>query len=571
MVEVAGSVGVRASSEIEVRLFRLILFLPFAIEPGDPEKLWTGAELVEAAARQLDRSASWQTREPLDHLDGRRPPGRPVGVKAYEEFVYFQPSVQRFLYGPPTGEPDGSGSTPPISLFARTDIEALDVEVWNGLRNRVTRLRLAVDRLNLYLFDTGNALLTVELFFDPKRTPELAGRDGFADYTLEPRLDDVLAVAHHLRRVFPPFFQSNRERNAFTNPAMPQQLVWLKDWLAKASPEGSAAVDATPFLLTVGAARCSPLHDAWQKVVEPLRLEGYGRRRDVQLSLCGDDRAPLMLLLGVDDPDAISRSDWVRIAMADRPGPPGQYPEVETTLDGFEAAHCFDRYWQRGNPWTQTRQLNSGFCHAMVGRCHPIEGSKEHDPAKHWRNDFADLLQHHFRRQYFQLGLISHFHKVALGTLSERLAREVDRQDARHNGRFQKAVAALQREALRFTHRYWFVEVSPQPQATQLFELWRRHLGTERLYDQLTRELEASNAFLDREEQRRLATSAERLTKVGLPGIGLAVLTGFFGMNFFEPDDLAPWRIFVVLLALGSGGLILALLYAALIRDRRDR
>lgn len=60
-------------------------------------------------------------------------------------------------------------------------------------------------------------LLAAELFLDPKLSADLAGRDGFAGFTAEPRLDDVLAVAHHLRRLFPPCIQSEPERDAFIN------------------------------------------------------------------------------------------------------------------------------------------------------------------------------------------------------------------------------------------------------------------------------------------------------------------------------------------------------------------
>lgn len=124
---------------------------------------------------------------------------------------------------------------------------------------------------------------------------------------------------------------------------MPQQLAWLTDRQAPPSPKGTDVVDATDYLTTVGVDRCSPLHLRRQQLVAPLGVEGYGRQRPAQLSLCGDDRAPLMLLLGVDEPDAIARSDWVRIALADKPEPPGRYPEVETTFADFEQHHCYDR------------------------------------------------------------------------------------------------------------------------------------------------------------------------------------------------------------------------------------
>lgn len=106
----------------------------------------------------------------------------------------------------------------------------------------------------------------------------------------------------------------------------------------------------------------------------------------------------------------------------------------------------------------------------------------------------------------------------------------------------------IQRDVLRFTNRYWFVEVTPQQQGRDLFALWRRHLGTVELYEQLSRELQSTTAVLDAEEDGRIAKSTHDITLWGVPGIVIAACTGALGMNVFKESgdaiELGLWAAF---------------------------
>jgi hypothetical protein len=115
-----------AAEEVGVTLFRQILLVPFAIEPtraGDP-KLASGRCRVKALAGCL--ADPWQeVKERWRHLpedDGAE--GQALAT-AYAEFVYFEPYVQRFLFGRP-GE---TGADAPVRLWRRRDIRALDLAV----------------------------------------------------------------------------------------------------------------------------------------------------------------------------------------------------------------------------------------------------------------------------------------------------------------------------------------------------------------------------------------------------------------------------------------------------------
>ena len=98
----------------------------------------------------------------------------------YEEFVYFLPYVQRFLYG--VGE-EGRGAQSSLHIFKRDDIREIHVR----LRPDDVPLVLDVMRLRLYFFyDIDIALVALEV----------AGKDI--------ALDAAIELMDRLGRPYPP-------------------------------------------------------------------------------------------------------------------------------------------------------------------------------------------------------------------------------------------------------------------------------------------------------------------------------------------------------------------------------
>ena len=59
--------------------------------------------------------------------------------------------------------------------------------------------------------------------------------------------------------------------------------------------------------------------------------------------------------------------------------------------------------------------------------------------------------------------------------LSDRLVVALSRLDIRDPEsvrRFKRSIRRMKEIFLRFTHRYWFHEVSDQPQAQELYRMW---------------------------------------------------------------------------------------------------
>ena len=165
-----------------------------------------------------------------------------------------------------------------------------------------------------------------------------------------------------------------------------------------------------------------------------------------------------------------------------------------------------------------------------------------------------------FKHQYFLLFLIAHFHKAALLSMSDELAVAMNRLDVGDTEsvrQFKRTIRQSMEVFLRFTHRYWFHEVSNQDLARAIFSRLSRHLGNDALYDEVRNEVADMNEYLDTDSVRRQAQTILRLTVVTVFGLIGTVATGFLGMNLLAEAD-EPLRVAGLAVRAGARG------------DRRD-
>ena len=95
---------------------------------------------------------------------------------------------------------------------------------------------------------------------------------------------------------------------------------------------------------------------------------------------------------------------------------------------------------------------------------------------------------------------------------------------------------------MRFTHRYWFHEISEQAQVRALYHLCATHLGLDPLYAEVKERIGDMNDYLDADSLRRQANTVVRLTVVTIFGLIGTVTTGFLGMNLLAEADSSPAR-----------------------------
>ena len=83
---------------------------------------------------------------------------------------------------------------------------------------------------------------------------------------------------------------------------------------------------------------------------------------------------------------------------------------------------------------------------------------------------------------------------------------------------FKRAIRQAMEVFLRFTHRYWYHQISNQDLARSLFQRLRRHLELDVLYEEVRVETLDMHGYLDSDALRRQANTVLRLTVVTIMG-----------------------------------------------------
>jgi hypothetical protein len=471
-----------------VAKFRQILLWPLQLAPiRDDAQI---QEHWDALAREGAGNPWGEVRDEFDCAPGD------YKERHYSEFVTFLPYVRRFLYGEAKGRAAGAAGESPIRVFRRRDVTAARLR----LPGQLDALMLRVAHVDLcFFYDIDVAVLVVEISGDDL---ELA------------TVEDTM---YRFGRAYPTYWD---ERGAGGH------CVERAEWLA-ADGTVLAASDyeqREQYLAFVGTFRAPRIAAHWKFLLRPMVQDLSDEKGQVRYRMLEYSRMPLLAYLAMDDARALTRADFARVALVTGPGPSDALPYSERYLHDFEQRYCFDQFWneQKDGP-PGTRFMSCGHAFAMVGDAH--------EPF------FVDPdggLLGQFRHQYFLLFLIPHFHKAALLMLSDRMVlalNALDISDAESVKRFKRTIRQLLEIFLRFTHRYWFHEVSDQPTAKELYRMTSSCLGTDRLYPEVREEIEDMSEYLEGDTLRRQANTVVRLTVVTTFGLVGTVVTGFLGMN----------------------------------------
>ncbi|WP_313808698.1 hypothetical protein [Sphingobium sp.] len=415
----------------------------------------------------------------------------------YAEFLSFMPDVQRFLYGEGIG---ASALAPAIRVFRRDDVASARVT----LRSGDAPIVFAIPRVELYFFhDIDLAILAVEFCAQ--------------DLGLASAQDALFRIA----RAYPASWDEAGYGLHCCNG------VELLDSEGRILATADYA-DKQRFISAVCDRRSAEIAAHWAWLLTPL-VPAHGAGADaIAFQLIEQERIPLLGFLACDDPQCISRDDWVRLGLAAAPGKPGDAPFGARYIDDFEARYCYDRFWdaERGHDHIATRMICSGYAFLMVG-----------DAANPRFIDAEHGILAKFRHQYFLLALIAHFHRAALMVFRDRLVTAMGLladYAPETVKRFKREIRLIHENFLRFTHRYWFSEVTTQGPAHDIFARWSAQLGTEALFHEVREEVNDMMDYLDSDGLRRQANSVVRLTVVTFFGLIGTVATGVLGMNIFD-------------------------------------
>ncbi len=518
-----------AADALTVRHFRQVLLWPLRLMPV-PRSGGDARRPPWQVLRDLGDASPW--RETCDEYTGD---AAGFHERHYNEFVTFLPYVQRFLYGEGRSarSADSRDADAPMRVFRRHDI----AQVRMVARPGDAALLLDIVHVDLYFFyDVDVVLLNVEVSAN----------------------DLTLGAAQELLYRFGRGYPAGWDLNGHALHSM-ASVEWLGADGSVLATSDSQQRDA--FLAHVCEHRAPRTASHWAFMLQPLVADhsdepGALRYRQIEYY-----RMPLMGYLALDDPRALSRNDFIRLGLvtgaggsdnggltdgAPEPGAEGGHlPYGADHVADFEARYCYDRFWANAGAAPNTRYLCSGHALIVVGDARS---------SFYACRDRGVLAQ--FRHQHFLLFLINHFQKAALLMASDRLVealKNLDVGDTPSVRSFKRSIRASFEGFLRFTHRYWFHEVSEQAQVRALSHLCRTHLGLEPLYAEVKERMADMNAYLDADSLRRQANTVVRLTVVTILGLIGTVTTGFLGMNLLAEADAPVGRklwIFGVVFAL---------------------
>ena len=485
-----------SQSDQLVRHFRDVLVWPVQIRPG-----FSGGDV--SRLHRLMTDGPWV---PVDDEFTANPAD--FQERHYKEFVAFLPYVQRFLYGESrSGFADGQPSrAAPMAVYRRTDVAGLDVT----LRPGDAPIRLRVAHVDLYFFlDMDVALLNVEVAAD------------------DLPLATALELLYRFGRAYPTGWDASGQG---VHNVHRSELLDREGRVLVTSDSGNRE----RYLHFVCRNRAPCVGALWAWLLRPLVLDQEDEAGEVRFRLIEYYRMPMMAYLALDNPRALSREDFIRIGFAANLPDRDPIPVRDPAVIRFERLHCEDRFWTDSDEGPNSRFICTGNALILVGEA----GSD------YFRDPEHGFLAR-FRHQYFLVFLIAHFHRAALLSFSDGLAsavNDLDIRDSESVRRFKRRIRQSFETFLRFTHRYWFHEVSEQGLVQSLFQRTTRMLRNDELFADVKEQVREMSAYLDSDSQRRQSGTVLRLTVVTIFGLIATVVTGYFGMNLFSFPDVPESR-----------------------------
>ncbi len=499
------------NSTTVVRHFRQILLWPLQLMPIRP-----GTQIQEHWELLDQEIAENPWRELLDEFT---PDGKEFQLRHYSEFVTFLPYVQRFIYGESrlkkeTGNKDEEPGSSPMRVYRRHDIASVRMVPRAGAEAIV----LSIAHIDLYFFyDIDVVLLNVEVHGD--------------DLTLS----QTQELLYRFGRAYPAGWDDNGDG---------LHCLHMLQWLAKDGTvlAQSDSGNRDKFLSFVSKHRAPRISSHWAFLMKPLVLDHVEEPGAIRYRQIEYYRMPVLGLIAVDEPRKMARNDFIRLGLGTGASGENGMPYSESHVADFEQRYCDDRFWCDVGPSPNTRYLASGRSLIVIGDAQ----------SKYFLDNERGVLGQ-FRHQQFLLFLIAHFQRAALLMFADRLAEALKRLDigtADSVRRFKRSVRQNFEIFLRFTHRYWFHEVSEQSQSRSLFELTSRHLKLDALYDEVRERIYSMNQYLETDTVRRHTNTVLRLTVVTTFGLIGTITTGFIGMNLIGLTEIPLFEkvIFFVLI-----------------------
>lgn len=410
----------------------------------------------------------------------------------YAEFLYFHPYIHSIFY-----EADEQRSA---KILERVDIEQLRVVLRHG--DKCPEWCLQVLEVKLFLFPTDIAILAVRVA-EPRACDAAGNPIAFL-------LSDAMDFMDYTRRVYPPYWDDQ----SCSWGRVPVSMKWIRrngtelgvsDFRSVNAFENKAKLHEVPV-----AAHWLSLLDGFQPAPSEGDAPVHGTEGAETTTSAGllfsqveDDRLPILAYLAVDEPAKISQGDWLRLAYCDDFGPWSDSngfayskPFLEETTKGL----FYDRFWDPDRGCT-TRYSFVDYAFVVVGATRD--------------GFFRKVVRSHFRQHYLVLALLAHLQKASLLGYWSDLSKMVQQfsqapPSLDSKVKLDKAQQRLLNDLTDFVSRFYFIEVSNQLQAKEMFDLWRSRLGIEKLFAEVVEQSKFVAAVIADRRQSEIRVAEKR-------------------------------------------------------------
>jgi len=482
------------------------------------------AQLLDAYAQSLshpDLNSQWtRVERPFDEFFGHPSEYGDTtdlqSARRYAELLYFHQFARDIAF---PNEREDAG----FALFRRSDIKALELELHQKSTDaRGLLVRLPVRSIQMALHTLDVAMVAVQLDLPAYRSALLT-------------VDEVLDVLNRVRRIYPPFFPTappdHRQLGGAIN-FTPLRARWIGT--RELEFEWTDFSDSEAFLNGLSP-KADPAGRHWLDLLHPIATQQLGADPDphrLYFSQLGDERIPLMVHLAVDNLDAVTEVQRVRLTFLEEPG--DSLPYDEAFLKANQEQHEYRRFASLG---TFYFGYEAGF----------VQLTQAGDFARH-------NLRYHQRLHYFQLFSLAHLQHAILLVLWHQLSQVTRAYVKATTGRasfdrFHRDIGRLSSDFTQFSSVIYFSEVSTQMQGKELFALMCRHLDIPRLFGEVEKQLQ-----LAREQEQMVYR--ERLDQAAHWVIPIGVTLSFLGISVADWHNLMTgdmWDVRVLWQNLSQG------------------
>ncbi len=432
----------------------------------------------------------------------------------YQAYNYFHPFVRDFWFNQSL-----------IKRYRHTCLHSLDVSVCDGSGSQAVGFDAVCD----LLYFTPNIGLLV-LHIKSHTTINLKTTQACLD---------------QLRRLYPPYLGSNKD--TLFGGHFPGAIS-LKDKHNKVLANFNSAhlIDlqaiAAGYEYTKDSDKSTYVKNRhahlwashWSYLLIPISTEYETEKyREFIVRQLGDDRAALasFISLETNEHDEITTLDMgslKRLCFANEPGTDrSAYSERFLTDERFIQQFCNDRFWYLDGESTNKPSLimNCGYAFCWLGDIRD----------NGYFSDQAKGAPAIYRHIYVSMAIIAHFQKaVLLVTASKLTDLSVYDEKGKPNKFDARKFEEIKQHFIAFTQTYWFAEVTPQAQGIELFEMWRRELRLQTIYDETRQQVHDIVEFTDSREAIKLNEIISFLTFWGILLSIIGLGAGILGMNTFK-------------------------------------